>query len=74
MATYRALITTEVPTRTAATLVGIPQARATRKPRTTPLLAATVAEIFTRAAGHLLAIVPTTSQQNNECYQVVPEN
>lgn len=42
MATYRALITAEVPTRTAATLVGIPRATATRKPRTTPLPAVTV--------------------------------
>jgi len=42
MATYRALISADVPTRTAATLVGIPRATATRKPRTTPLPAVTV--------------------------------
>ena len=42
MATYRALITAEVPTRTAATLVGIPRATATRKPQTTPLPAPAV--------------------------------
>ena len=42
MATYRALIAADVPTRTAAVLAGIPRATATRKPRTTPLPAVTV--------------------------------
>ena len=42
MATYRALITADVPTRAAAALVGVPRATATSKPRSTPLLAAAV--------------------------------
>ena len=42
MATYRDLITADVPTRTAAALVGIPRATATRKPQTTPLPAPAV--------------------------------
>ena len=42
MATYRDLITADVPTRIAAALVGIPRATATRKPQTMPLPAPAV--------------------------------
>jgi len=42
MATYRDLITADVTTRTAAILVGIPRATATREPRSTPLTATDV--------------------------------